>query len=671
MLYAPRKQTSRSRQQVTTQMAPDGMVRDISEIVMNIDQALLIQNYIPEGPAKLRKRKGQKVNYDPSSSSPVTANEHFRDNLYVHAYGTNLEIVDKEAGTATTLKSDWSSDGEIDVAVYGDFIFAVNGVDPLYRFQRELTASSDTNQLGGNIITYGTQTSNYTVGRTVTGATSGATGTITADDDSGTTGTLTVTSTNAVDFIIGEILADDLGGSATITALNPLAAGDTVKGQTSGFRGTIVQITGAGTNSQTMVMSIISGTPVSGEVIVEEGLDTVKGRSNLTSALTWSANAVSAAPIARIVRAIDDRLHLGDINGERSSEQFSEADAGDAIPFTNWTVSAAIEGPDKTFYRAGGVVKDIVPLGPYKVVFQEKGFYAYLISAISDGSQIVKNVETVDYELNFGAGKAALTTDKGIFTANAAGGFQYIQLGQHDVPYSRQKIEFTQPLGRTYFEDISFASSDIVHDLKNKMIWIACARDSDVNNLLLGFHTELKTLVELQGWNHNTLFKIDQELYAGSALDGKAYKLFEGNDDAGVNISTEFYQELNFGDYTRMKTLLHSFFQGKLHPESEITISFDIYDWRGAFIRSYGPSYTWSCQNGGGVVGMSDEFSELYGEDEELVNSPDDYPTKINNFLRIRVRVQCSDGYPHILELMTFLAEIKSQTRIRNITKNS
>lgn len=63
-------------------------------------------------------------------------------------------------------------------------------------------------------LNYKTQTSNFTVGQVLTGGTSTATGTISADVDGGTTGTLTLTGVVG-NFIDGEIITDALTGSAT------------------------------------------------------------------------------------------------------------------------------------------------------------------------------------------------------------------------------------------------------------------------------------------------------------------------------------------------------------------------------------------------------------------------------------------------------------------------
>ena len=65
----------------------------------------------------------------------------------------------------------------------------------------------------GFTLAYDNQTANFTVGETLTGATSGATAIITADSDSGTTGTLTIRSIVGT-FIDNEVITDSATGSA-------------------------------------------------------------------------------------------------------------------------------------------------------------------------------------------------------------------------------------------------------------------------------------------------------------------------------------------------------------------------------------------------------------------------------------------------------------------------
>lgn len=62
-------------------------------------------------------------------------------------------------------------------------------------------------------LAYNTQTVNFTVGQTVTGGTSGATGIITSDADAGATGTLTIHNVTGT-FQAAETITDGAGGSA-------------------------------------------------------------------------------------------------------------------------------------------------------------------------------------------------------------------------------------------------------------------------------------------------------------------------------------------------------------------------------------------------------------------------------------------------------------------------
>jgi len=74
--------------------------------------------------------------------------------------------------------------------------------------------------LAGATLNYDTQTANFTVGTILTGQTSGASGRIQADSDSGTTGALTLTDVQGT-FIDNEIITDNNGtpGSATANGL--------------------------------------------------------------------------------------------------------------------------------------------------------------------------------------------------------------------------------------------------------------------------------------------------------------------------------------------------------------------------------------------------------------------------------------------------------------------
>lgn len=69
-------------------------------------------------------------------------------------------------------------------------------------------------QKAPDTLAYDAQSVNFSVGKVLTGGTSGATGRIIADSDGGTTGTLTLHTINGV-FVDNELITDTNGGSAT------------------------------------------------------------------------------------------------------------------------------------------------------------------------------------------------------------------------------------------------------------------------------------------------------------------------------------------------------------------------------------------------------------------------------------------------------------------------
>lgn len=78
------------------------------------------------------------------------------------------------------------------------------------------TSKNDVSRIGPlNTLPYNTQTVNFTVGATLTGATSGATATIIGDVDAGASGTLTLTNINGI-FTSTETITDSSGGSAKV-----------------------------------------------------------------------------------------------------------------------------------------------------------------------------------------------------------------------------------------------------------------------------------------------------------------------------------------------------------------------------------------------------------------------------------------------------------------------
>jgi hypothetical protein len=85
---------------------------------------------------------------------------------------------------------------------------------------RLLDASKGYIAIVDDRITYVSQTANFTVGDVITGADSGAYGTLVVDEDAGTTGRLTLKDVVG-EFESGEIITDEHTGSATTSVVDP------------------------------------------------------------------------------------------------------------------------------------------------------------------------------------------------------------------------------------------------------------------------------------------------------------------------------------------------------------------------------------------------------------------------------------------------------------------
>lgn len=106
----------------------------------------------------------------------------------------------------------------------------------------------------GSTLAYNAQASNFTVGDIVTGATSGASGRVTADADSGATGTLTFKDIIG-EFVNGETLTGALGGSAS--------ANGTLSHQNAALLGSITSLeTAVESDASTACIFTVSGTHV-------------------------------------------------------------------------------------------------------------------------------------------------------------------------------------------------------------------------------------------------------------------------------------------------------------------------------------------------------------------------------------------------------------------------
>lgn len=159
------------------------------------------------------------------TSSVIRQITHPKDNM-MWTVQTNGRIV--------TFKSDLSGERLIGTVAGGNATWAEYYNNYIYVFGTG-ALKDDISRIGPlNTVPYDGQTGNFTVGLTVTGATSGATGIVTADVDAGATGTLTLSNITG-QFQDNETITDTSTGSATVNRTDASLIADNVwKGATLG-----------------------------------------------------------------------------------------------------------------------------------------------------------------------------------------------------------------------------------------------------------------------------------------------------------------------------------------------------------------------------------------------------------------------------------------------------
>jgi len=175
-------------------------LRDLPQLLQP-ELAFKMVNYITDAQGRLKKRKGIEELFTVGGTDPITFIERYDSDLFIFGYGTTVAAYSVSADAVTSIKADFTDSDALIGVRYGDYFFASNGIEKIFRISRTLD--------------YDAQTGNFTAGDIVTGGTSGATAIILEDNDSGVTGTLTLGNISGT-FSDGEVITDPSGGSADV-----------------------------------------------------------------------------------------------------------------------------------------------------------------------------------------------------------------------------------------------------------------------------------------------------------------------------------------------------------------------------------------------------------------------------------------------------------------------
>jgi hypothetical protein len=446
--------------------------------------------------------------------------------------------------------------------------------------------------------------------------------------------------------------------------------GSILTGGTSGAIAVILEDNDSGATG-TLTLGQISGEFSDDEVVT----DSSGGSADADGTLDFTYTTITNAPIAWGLKIIGNRAYAFRLRENEAESKYSEVDDTSNPPFDDWTSTTAADDGGSVNFRNAGPIRSMVQLGQNTVAFSDNGFFAFFINTI-DSAGTLKKVEVIqNYTEDYGGARGAIETNLGVFYINEAGLWQMVAVGQTDVPMSRQQVLTSTLLGSEYFKDTDQTSSDLVYDINQKCVFVTVAKDSPFNNLVIGLKPELEnSMFEIQNWNINRFAKSGDTIYGASSVKTTVYKLFDGYDDDGLNIGTEYYQELPLDTLFHAHSLNGAYCAGFLTPDDELTISFDIYDLQGVF-QGEKEKCLWT---GTGTASDYDEWgSAQWGgsawggafNTSGLVKSFSGGSPTIRNFQRILVRITSGNKTRHIINWISARTTQKQPIKRRNLTK--
>ena len=479
---------------------------------LSSNEAVNIRNYFVLGDGRLISRKGLETLEEVSGASPSMIKPLTSD-ILVYAYddGSNSKIATYTISTDTSsVKNTFTSTDDVDGVKYGKYFFASDGTDKIGCFYAD-----------GQFLDYDAQGANFTIGETVTGGTSLATGIVVADVDAGGDGTLLLESISGT-FQNNETLTGDVTGSATSD-------------------GTVYdwyELTNAPAAKKLALYNSYNGTFLFAGDILQDG-------TRYDYKIMWSQ---------------------GDTDET-------------TIPFSQSWAAGSPPDPDDggvVLYRGGGSCNKILSHENKVYAFYDDATTVFHLENINVDTSGLSQTTVVDQQGNNFGGYSAIATPKGVFYTNENGVNVFNLASPTDV-----EIQITNILGDELIADIDFADSEILWDGETK-IFIFCAKNGSTNNYVLVYDFEKGVWTEITGWTIRRAVRLSlgnkNKLFGVSSVNGKLYQLLSSFSDDGLTIDGRilFRQEAG-NDPVLYKTMKDFWGQGKLSPSNLIKI--DLHKW--------------------------------------------------------------------------------------------
>jgi len=405
-----------------------------------------------------------------------------------------------------------ASTDEVALARFGSLMCASNGVENIGYFSSN-----------AQFLNYDNESGNFTVGLTVTGGTSSATGVISSLIDSGATGTLLLKNISGV-FQNNEALTDTSTGAADVA-------------------GTLFDF------------FVIPGAPKAKvlSTYTREGRGT-----HLIAGNTDSGNGFVGSRVQWSVEYTDPLT----------------------LPFLDWTPTANVSDGDAGTYLMDdrGTVLSISSHKNRVYLFGEDGrgvYHLERIDVFNIGSSQISITD--DSENDYGGFRGTETSKFGVAYANEGGAF-FANFAQGDSVNS----DLFQVIKDEEIEDFDLSDCDIIWDGKRYMYY-TFRKNSSVNNLIKVFDTETGALSTFTNLLLSRFTRVDQgslnTIYCTSSVGVIIYEFQKGFTDDGKDIRWKVrYRQEDGGDNTLLKSIEDVYHSGILSPDTLIEIRWNVWN---------------------------------------------------------------------------------------------
>jgi len=447
----------------------------------------------------------------------------------------------------------------------------------------------------------------------------------------------------------------------------PFTLGKIITGGTSGFTAEILEVVDDGTTG-TLYLGNIEGRPVNDETITDSATGSATSNGTLTFEWAEQTNTTKCGVLGisegnRLVAGDTEdgrsRAHYARTD-QMTGIPFSTANDWN----TTLNIPALVESSGTVSFRNGGIVKAIGSDASWIVALLDHGSLGFSLDQMNvETSGLIQSVKVQFQSVDWGSSRAVVNTPEGIIFANPYGVHIKRPSGRTDERHAMIDENISEPLGIDFFDKFDTSEADIVEDKRRGLIIITARDNSSTNNVQLVYHKK-KGLEGWAVWDKllKGLFEQNGKIYGSSTSETKIYEFnYTAGDDSGSAISTEIEIEPKLSG--RLSEIM---LEGELVKGEEITVEIDIKDKDGVWHENH-KTYTLTAANslvdtiagseGMGVGGIGEEG--IGGGGVEYSANPNNFfrfPTPTADFLTCRVRVKISSINVHSITKLAFLA---------------